>query len=96
MSYDIDLMKIFTACEKDFLSVDDLKEMTGLADTRCIKLLRDVKGVSDVFKLKGRIHRVDYYKYIRYMESLTYVDDFSYDSALSYIFTPSEMDFFAV
>ncbi len=43
--------------------------MTGLAETRCIKLLRDIKEVSDIFGLKGRIHRVDYYKYIQYMTS---------------------------
>ncbi len=58
--------EIFTVTDKDFLDVHDFMEMTGLADGRCYQIIREIKSVSDIFKIAGMVHRVDYYNYIVY------------------------------
>ncbi len=64
------LESIFTTVNKDFFTVEDFEDMAGIGYEVAAKLIREIKSTSDVFGLKGRVHRVDYYNYINYRQQL--------------------------
>ncbi len=58
------LPKIFTSFDKDFISVQDLMDTSGLSYNTCTKIIREIRSVSDVFGIAGCVHRTDYYLYL--------------------------------
>lgn len=56
--------KIFTCINKDFISVQDFQENSGLSREICISIVNQIKSVSDIFHIAGSVHRTDYYLYI--------------------------------
>lgn len=60
------LPDVFTNFKKDFISVNDLMEDSGLSYDTCAKIIREIKGVSDVFGISGCVHRTDYYMYLSF------------------------------
>lgn len=58
------LSEIFTCIHKDFISIKDFMEFSGLSYTACAEIIREIKAVSDTFKISGYIHRTDYYAYL--------------------------------
>ena len=59
-----DLPNIFTSITKDFISVRDLMDSSGLSYDTCTKIIREIKAISDVFGIVGFVHRTDYYLYL--------------------------------
>jgi hypothetical protein len=55
---------IFTGIKKDFIGVQDLIDASGLSYDTCVRLIREIKAVSDVFGISGYIHRTDYFIYL--------------------------------
>lgn len=64
------LPEIFTCFTKDFISVNDLKESSGLSYDTCSKIIREIKCVSDVFGISGYVHRTDYFMYLSFRFSI--------------------------
>lgn len=60
------LPNIFTNFKKDFISVTDLMEDSGLSYDTCAKIIREIKEVSDVFGVSGYVHRTDYFMYLSF------------------------------
>lgn len=60
------LPEIFTTMNKDFISINDLMEASGLSYNTCSKIVRQIKAISDTFQISGTIHRTDYYAYIKF------------------------------
>lgn len=58
------LSDIFTCINKDFITVKDLQESSGLSYDTCAKIIRQIKAVSDLFSISGCVHRTDYFMYI--------------------------------
>lgn len=58
------LAEIFTSIEKDIISIDDFQKSSGLSYQVCAKLVREIKGVSDILNITGYVHRTDYYIYL--------------------------------
>lgn len=58
------LAEIFTCIHKDFISIKDFMEYSGLSYNVCAEIVREIKAVSDTFKVSGCIHRIDYYAYL--------------------------------
>lgn len=58
------LPNIFTSIKKDFISIQDIMETSGLSYDTCSKIIREIKSVSDVFKIAGCVHRTDYFMFI--------------------------------
>ncbi len=58
------LPEIFTCIDKDFISVQDLIQTSGLSYDTCARIIREIKSVSDVFKIAGCVHRTDYFLYL--------------------------------
>lgn len=58
------LPEIFTCIKKDFIGVKDFMDISGLGYDTCAKIIREIKAVSDTFKISGYIHRTDYYAYL--------------------------------
>jgi len=58
------LSDIFTCINKDFITLRDLQESSGLSYDTCAKIIRQIKAVSDLFGISGCIHRTDYFMYI--------------------------------
>ncbi len=58
------LPNIFTSIDKDFISITDLMTASGLSYDTCAKVIREIKGVSDVFRIAGCVHRTDYFMYL--------------------------------
>ncbi len=65
-----ELSKIFTCIPKDFISVRDLQEQSGLSYDKCSKMVREIKAVSDVFGITGVVHRTDYFMYLSFRYSV--------------------------
>ena len=59
-----DLASVFTSIPKDFISIHDLMDTSGLSYDTCAKIVREIKGVSDVFGIAGCVHRTDYYLFL--------------------------------
>lgn len=57
------LPEIFTCVKKDFISISDLMDMSGLGYDMCAKIIREIKAISDTFHISGIVHRTDYYLY---------------------------------
>ncbi len=55
---------IFTSFNKDFISIQDLMSASGLSYDTCAKVIREIKAVSDVFRISGCVHRTDYFLYL--------------------------------
>lgn len=60
----VQLPKVFTSFNKDFISVQDLIDSSGLSYNTCAKIVREIKSVSDIFNIAGYVHRTDYYLYL--------------------------------
>lgn len=60
------LPDIFTCFTKDFITVSDLVESSGLSYDTCSKIIREIKGISDVFGISGCVHRTDYFMYLSF------------------------------
>ncbi len=58
------LPDIFTSIAKDFISIQDLIEASGLSYDMCAKIVREIKAVSDIFHISGYVHRADYFLYL--------------------------------
>ena len=58
------LPQIFTCIQKDFIGVKDLMDVSGLSYETCAKIIREVKAVSDTFRISGYIHRSDYFMFL--------------------------------
>lgn len=58
------LPSIFTSINKDFISVADMIEVSGLSYDTCTKIIRQIKSISDIFGIAGHVHRTDYYAFI--------------------------------
>lgn len=58
------LMKIFTCIQKDFITIHDLVESSGLSYDTCAKIMREIKTISDTFQISGCVHRTDYFMYL--------------------------------
>ena len=58
------ISEIFTCINKDFISVQDFQEYSGLSYETCTRIIRQIKSVSDVFNISGYVHRTDYYLYL--------------------------------
>jgi hypothetical protein len=58
------LKDIFTCTDKDFLTIKDFENMTGLSYDACARIVREIKSISDVFGISGVVHRVDYYTFL--------------------------------
>lgn len=58
------LPEIFTSMGKDFITIRDIMETSGLSYDTCAKIIREIKSVSDVFKISGCVHRTDYYLFL--------------------------------
>lgn len=58
------LAEIFTSIEKDIISIDDFQKSSGLSYNLCAKLIREIKGVSDILHISGVVHRTDYFIYL--------------------------------
>lgn len=58
------LPDIFTSIEKDFISIQDIINASGLSYDVCAKIVREVKAVSDIFHISGYVHRTDYFVYL--------------------------------
>ncbi len=58
------LPEIFTSMGKDFITIRDFMETSGLSYDTCARIIREIKSVSDVFKVSGCVHRTDYYIYL--------------------------------
>ena len=58
------LAEIFTSIGKDIISIDDFQQSSGLSYQVCAKLVREIKGVSDILNISGCVHRADYYIYL--------------------------------
>ena len=58
------LSAIFTSIEKDIISIDDFQRSSGLSYQLCAKLIREIKGVSDILHISGVVHRADYFIYL--------------------------------
>jgi hypothetical protein len=58
------LPNIFTSINKDFITIDDLINSSGLSYDTCARVIREIKAVSDVFKISGVVHRTDYYLFL--------------------------------
>lgn len=58
------LTQIFTCINKDFISVQDLINSSGLSYDTCARIIREVKSISDTFRISGCIHRTDYFLYL--------------------------------
>lgn len=59
-----ELPDIFTSISKDFISIQDLIETSGLSYDTCARIIREIKSVSDVFRIAGCVHRTDYFMYL--------------------------------
>lgn len=59
-----ELPDIFTSIPKDFISIQDLIETSGLSYDTCARIIREIKSVSDVFRIAGCVHRADYFMYL--------------------------------
>ncbi len=55
---------IFTKIDKDFISISDLMDVSGLSYDSCSRIMRQIKAVSDIFGISGHVHRTDYYVYV--------------------------------
>lgn len=55
------LSEVFTSITKDFIGARDLMEASGLSYDICLKIIREIKAVSDSFGISGYVHRSDYY-----------------------------------
>lgn len=64
------LPDIFTCFKKDFISVGDLVESSGLSYDKCREIIREIKCVSDVFGISGYVHRTDYFMYLSFRFSI--------------------------
>lgn len=64
------LPDIFTCFKKDFISVGDLVESSGLSYDKCTEIIRKIKCVSDVFGISGYMHRTDYFMYLSFRFSI--------------------------
>jgi hypothetical protein len=60
------LPDIFTSIDKDFITVKDLQDTSGLSYDTCCKIVRQIKSVSDIFHIAGCVHRTDYYLYLSF------------------------------
>lgn len=58
------LPQIFTCIQKDFISIQDMMDFSGLSYETCSKIIREIKAVSDTFHIAGCIHRADYYMFL--------------------------------
>ena len=58
------LADIFTCIPKDFIGVQDMINSSGLSYETCIKIIREIKSVSDIFNISGYVHRTDDFLYI--------------------------------
>lgn len=58
------LMEIFTCIQKDFITIKDLEESSGLSYDTCAKIMRGIKSISDTFRISGCVHRTDYFMYL--------------------------------
>lgn len=58
------LSDIFTCINKDFITLRDLQESSGLSYETCAKIIRQIKAISDLFGISGCVHRTDYFMYI--------------------------------
>ncbi len=58
------LPKVFTSFDKDFISVQDLMNTSGLSYDTCAKIIREIKSISDIFHIAGYVHRTDYFMYL--------------------------------
>lgn len=58
------LPEIFTCIKKDFICIEDLMTDSGLGYDTCAKIIREIKAVSDTFRISGCVHRTDYYAYL--------------------------------
>ena len=58
------LPEIFTCIKKDFITVKDFMEISGLGYDTCAKIIREIKAISDIFRISGCVHRTDYYAYL--------------------------------
>lgn len=73
----LNIENCFTTIDKDFINVADVEEMTGLSANEAMRLIREVKSVSDIWGLKGKIHRLDYLKFMQHqMENGVHSEDF--------------------
>ncbi|MCD8200539.1 MAG: hypothetical protein LUD47_00510 [Clostridia bacterium] len=57
-------IKNFTCVDKDFFGADDFAVMLGMSHDEGAKIIRQIKAVSDIFGITGRVHRADYQKYV--------------------------------
>lgn len=60
----MDLSRIFTCINKDFISVQDFQEYSGLSYEICTRIIRQIKSISDSFHISCYVHRTDYYLYL--------------------------------
>ena len=60
------LHEIFTKIDKDIITISDFMEHSGLSYDICAKMIRQIKGVSDTFGIKGCVHRADYFVYLTF------------------------------
>lgn len=58
------LAEIFTCIHKDFISIKDFMADSGLGYDTCAKIIREIKAISDIFRISGCVHRTDYYAYL--------------------------------
>ena len=58
------LPDIFTSIKKDFISIADIVNASGLSYDTCAKIVREIKAVSDIFHISGYVHRTDYFVYL--------------------------------
>lgn len=58
------LKDVFTTINKDMISVQDFMSNTGLSYDTCLKLVRQIKAISDLCGISGYVHRMDYYMYL--------------------------------
>lgn len=50
--------------QKEVLNVDDIMVIFQCKRNNAYKRMREIKSVSDILKVPGRIHKKDYFKYI--------------------------------
>lgn len=56
---------------KEVITINDLQKMYGLKYDRAAKLMREIKAHGDRLKMKGRIHKLDYYAALEFFAKTT-------------------------
>lgn len=57
-------MTVQEVMEKEIFGVEDIKIIFQCGKSTAYKIIRQIKSVSDIINISGRIHKKDYLNYI--------------------------------